>query len=57
MMKITFKLLSSKSSKKDYNVMIDGKNFFNQPINNDFKTYENIRKIATGQGGDSTTGC
>ena len=56
-MKITFKLLSSKSSKKDYNVMIDGKNFFNQPINNDFKTYENIRKIATGQGGDSTTGC
>ena len=27
---------------KDYNVMIDGKNFFDQPINNDFKTYENI---------------
>ena len=23
---------------KDYNVMIDGKNFFNQPINNDYKT-------------------
>ena len=23
---------------KDYNVMIDGKNFFDQPINNDFKT-------------------
>ena len=31
---------------KDYNVMIDGKNFFDQPINNNFKTYENIRKIA-----------
>ena len=46
-----------KVEKKDYNVMIDGKNFFNQPINNDFKTYENIRKIATGQGGDNTTGC
>ena len=42
---------------KDYNVMIDGKNFFNQPINSDLKTYENIRKIATGQGDDYTTGC
>ena len=42
---------------KDYNVMTDGKNFFDQPINNDFKTNENIRKIATGQGDDYTTGC
>ena len=41
---------------KDYNVMIDGKNFFNQPINSDLKSYENIRKIATAQG-DYTTGC
>ena len=37
---------------KDYNVMIDGKNFFDQPINNDYKTYENIKKIATGKGED-----
>ena len=42
---------------KDYNVMIDNKNFFNQPINNDFKTCESIRKIATAQGDDYTTGC
>ena len=42
---------------KDYNVMIDGRNFFDQPINSDLKTYENIRKIATGQGDDYTTGC
>ena len=42
---------------KDYNVMIDGKNFFDQPINSMTKTYENIRKIATGQGDDYTTGC
>ena len=34
---------------KDYNVMIDEKNFFDQPINNNLKTYESIRKIATGQ--------
>ena len=30
---------------KDYNVIIDGRNFFDQPIKNDFKTYDNIRKI------------
>ena len=42
---------------KDYNVMIDDKNFFGQPINSNLKTYENIRKIASGQGDDYTTGC
>ena len=42
---------------KDHNVMTDGKNFFDQPIKNDKATYENIRKIATGQGDDYTTGC
>ena len=42
---------------KDYNVIIDGRNFFHQPINSMTKTYESIRKIATGQGDDYTTGC
>ena len=42
---------------KGYNVMIDGKYFFDQPINSMFKTYENIRKIAIDQGDDYTTGC
>ena len=42
---------------KDYNVMFDGKIFFDQPVNSDLKTYENIRKVATGQGDDYTTGC
>ena len=42
---------------KDYNVYVDDKNFFDQPINNDIKTYANIRKIGTGQGEDYTTGC
>ena len=37
---------------KDYNVMIDGKNFFDQPVKNNKVKYENIRKIATGQGDD-----
>ena len=36
--------------------MIDGKNFFDQPINSNIKTYENTRKIATGQRDDCTTG-
>ena len=39
---------------KDYNVMIDGRNFFDQPINSMNKTYENIRKIATGKDDDYT---
>ena len=42
---------------KDYNVMIDGTNFFDQPINSMNTTYENIRKITTGKGDDCTTGC
>ena len=37
--------------------MIDGKKFFYQPVKNDKATYENIRKIATGQEDDYTTGC
>ena len=37
--------------------MIDGKNFFDQPINSMIKTYENIRKINIGQGDHYTTGC
>ena len=37
--------------------MIDRKNFFDQPVKNDLITYENIQKIATGQGDDYTTGC
>ena len=37
--------------------MIDGRNVFDQPINSMNKTYGNIRKIATGQGDDCTTGC
>ena len=38
----------------DYNVMIDGKKLFNQPIKNDSKTYDNFR---TDQGDDYKFGC
>ena len=37
--------------------MIDGRNFFYQPVKNNLITYDNIRKIATGQGDDYATGC
>ena len=37
--------------------MIDGKNFFDQPVNNDKVTYDNIRKIATGPRDGYTIGC
>ena len=37
--------------------MIDGKNFFDQPIKSMTKAYENIRKIAMGQEDNYTTGC
>ena len=40
-----------------YNVLIDGRNFYDQPICNQIKKYDEIRKIATGQGNDYTTGC
>ena len=36
--------------------MIDRKNFFDKPVKNNKVTYENVRKIATGQGDDYTTG-
>ena len=42
---------------KSYNVMINGENFFDQPIKSNKVTYENIRKIAIGQGDDYKTGC
>ena len=37
--------------------MIDGQNFSDQPVKNNLITYDNIRKIATGQGDDYATGC
>ena len=41
----------------NYNVLIDGRNFYVQPINDLIKQYNEIRKTATGQGDDYTTGC
>ena len=38
-------------------MLISGRNFFDQPIKIYLRLYDNIRKIATGQGGDYITGC
>ena len=42
---------------ENYNNEIDGRNFYDQPINDSIKQYDEIRKILTGQGDDYTTGC
>ena len=42
---------------KNYNVLIDGRNFYDQPINDLIKQYDEIRKVSTGYGDDYTTGC
>ena len=40
---------------KDYNVMIDGKNFFDLPVKSDIRIYYNIQKLGTSQGNDYAT--
>ena len=42
---------------KNYNVMIDGQNVFDQPVKNKLIAYDIIQKIGTDQGDDYTTGC
>ena len=42
---------------KNYNVTINGKNVYEQPIDFDIKRYEEIRKLTTGHGEDYTIAC
>ena len=42
---------------KDYNVMKDPRNFSDQPVKNDLRTYDIIWKISIGQDDDYTTDC
>ena len=37
--------------------MIDGRTFFDQPVKNNLRTYDKMRKTAIGQGDDYATGC
>ena len=40
----------------NYNVLIDGRNFYDQPINDQIKKYNEVRKVMTGKGDDYTIG-
>ena len=42
---------------ENYDIEIDGRNFYDQPINDLIKQYDKVRKVSTGQGDDYTTGC
>ena len=42
---------------KDYNVLIDGRNFYDQNINNSITRYNELLKLTTGKSEDYTTGC
>ena len=39
------------------NIEIDGRNFYDQPINDFIKQFDEVRKVSTGQSDDYTTGC
>ena len=42
---------------ENYNIEIDGRNFYDQSINGLIKQYDEVRKISIKQGDDNTTGC
>ena len=55
--RITKKYFLSRVNITNYNVLIDGRNFYDEPINDLVKQYGEIRKTSTWQGDDYTTGC
>ena len=42
---------------ENYNVLIDGRNVYDQAINDIIKQYDEVRKVSTGKGYDYRTGC
>ena len=42
---------------ENYNIESDGRNLYDQPINDLIKQYDQVRKVSAGQGDDYTTGC
>ena len=46
-----------RTSITNYNAIIDGRNFYDQPINSDKRQYDELRKVTLGKGDDYTTGC
>ena len=42
---------------ENYNIEVDGRTFYDQPINDSIKQHDEVRKVSTGQGDDYTTSC
>ena len=42
---------------ENYIIEIDGRDFYDQPVNDLIKQYDEVRKISIGKGDDYTTGC
>ena len=51
------KLFLPRGEINNYNVFIDWRNLYDQPINDLIKQYYEVRKVSTGNGDDYTTGC
>ena len=46
-----------RTSITNYNAIIDGRNFYYQPISTDERQYDEVRKVTLGKDDDYTTGC
>ena len=42
---------------KHYNVVINGRSFYDNPISSEIEQYDELRKVTLGKGDDYTTGC
>ena len=42
---------------ENYNIEIDGRNFYGQPINDLIRQYDEVKKVSTGQCDEYTAGC
>ena len=42
---------------ENYKIKIDERHFYDQPINDSIKQYDEVRKVTTGLSDDYTTGC
>ena len=54
---ILTKDFSSRIEIENYNIEVDGRNFYDQPISELTKQQDKVRKKSTGQGDDYTAGC
>ena len=50
------KYFLSRGENKNFNVLINGRNFYDKPLNDLIKQYDKVRKVSTGHGDDYTTG-